>query len=150
MPPRIALDEAWILRVTNTVPFSNRKNYEKHVLDSFGKVHTSGPLLPLETWKASSDPNVYFQHIGSYRVAFGNAFEYMHLFRFSNLSRLEIMDVGVCDVFETLYGHDLVTGSRYELLWEMVGDHSIPVKVKSRRIKSLEKAQARAAKKAGK
>ena len=63
----------WILRVTNLVPFQNRHKYEH---DSQQAVNDFNALPGRE-------------HIASYRVVFGEKFEYMHLFSFDHISRWE-------------------------------------------------------------
>ncbi len=95
----------WVVRVTNTVPFHNRPVYEKQVKGIISKV---GEL-----------DNV--THVGSYRVVFGNALQFMHLFQIERLSDWEEWSPNICgrvrvkDAYE-FEQDSLVTDSCYEVL----------------------------------
>lgn len=59
---------AWVLRITDTVPLANRDEY-------------------IEAWKEAVEkvpPKV--KHIGSWRVAYGRALDFMHLFEVENMA----------------------------------------------------------------
>ncbi len=96
---------SWVVRVTNTVPFSSRPLYEKRVKSIIKKVGELGNV----------------KHVSSYRVVFGNALQFMHLFEIERLSDWEEWSPDICgkvrvkDAYQ--YKEDsLVTDSRYEVL----------------------------------
>ena len=91
---------SWVLRITNTVPVSGRLQYLKEA-----KRITHG---------LTQNPRI--KHLGSYRVAFGNALEFMHLFEFESLKDYEETHVPeVCQEMKDIHG-SLVEGSRWEWL----------------------------------
>lgn len=96
----------WTLRITNTVPFVNRGAYEREVTNIIG-------MFPVNV----EDPPCHAEHVGSYRVAFGNTLEFMHLFKCTSLDEWQNLPLEICRTAEELlYGENLVTESRYEWL----------------------------------
>jgi hypothetical protein len=92
------------LKVSNTVPYVHREAYvkkTKSVIREFNKL-----------------PNR--KHLSSYRVAFGNALEFIHLFEYKTLADWEATEgKDLCDQVKTHYHHEganLVTASNYEWL----------------------------------
>ena len=89
---------AWMLRVTDKVVHANREAYERmynEVLDQ----------LPGNARAA-----------GSYRVAFGESLEYMHLIEFGSLSDYENAPPGTWDTVIEGYENNLAVDSRWEWL----------------------------------
>lgn len=91
---------AWVLRITNIVPISQRNAYIK----------ASRRVIEALT------QNSGIKHLGSYRVAFGHALEFMHLLEFESLVVYEDTHVPeTCQEMKDLHS-GLVQDSRWEWL----------------------------------
>jgi len=91
----------WILRITHTVPAAKKADYQQLAKDILKELGKGGKV----------------EHRGSFRVAFGNSREFMHLFEFEHLRDYEeTHEPSACRLLKTLYDNDLFTDSRWEWL----------------------------------
>lgn len=123
---------AWVLRVTNIVPFSNRMTYEGFLEEALGVGGTADESIYPDKMKlkkqAAKDSlskedkdhlkvlkkkglgsggktkasDPDIEHLGSYRVTIGNTMEYMHLFRLASPAVLA-QGMDVCKVLAKMY-----------------------------------------------
>ncbi len=92
---------AWILRVTHRVPYGKKQEYQQLAKKLFGEIEKGEGV----------------EHMGSYRVAFGNSKEYMHLLKFEKLADYENVHVPpACRVLKKLQDSNLFDESFWEWL----------------------------------
>ena len=89
---------AWTLRITDTVPMAHRKEY----------VETLKEALKM----APKDP----KHIGSWRVAYGHALEFMHLWELENIVDFGEVEWPMDFILEYRKVHHLYTDTYWEWL----------------------------------
>jgi hypothetical protein len=94
MPNRSSTN--WMLRITDQVPLANREAYTRE----FDRVFDALP------------PRI--THRGSFRVAFGKSFEYMHLLEFESLDVYERTPMTTWAPIVEAYRDGLATDSRWE------------------------------------
>jgi hypothetical protein len=87
---------SWMLRITDQVPLGNREAYTRQ----FDRVFDALP------------PRIV--HRGSFRVAFGKSFEYMHLVEFETLDDYEQTPTPFWAPIIKAYRDALATDSRWE------------------------------------
>ena len=96
---------AWVLRITDTVPLSNRKEY----------VEACKALIE-EAPKGA-------KHIGSWRVAYGHALDFMHLWEFESIDEFSSGSIPMTDKAQELGGKmlSLFTDTHWEWLTPLDG-----------------------------
>ena len=83
-------ENVWVLRITDIVQPHQRRKYQDDI------------RVLIKAFTAH--PNLQLAHIGSYRVVFGHALEFMHLFAIPNLQTYEdLLDAGKTGTISATY-----------------------------------------------